>query len=305
MSKDEAVVEASGLTKRYGRDEAAVDGLDLEIHRGEIYGLLGPNGAGKTTTLRMLLGLIRPTSGDVRVLGADPGGLSGIGGVGSLVEEPTFYPYLSGRENLGMIARLSGLREAGSNVEEALSRVGLKEASGSKFKKYSLGMKQRLGVAAALVADPQLLIMDEPTNGLDPRGMAEMRDLILALGQGERTVVLSSHLMGEVEQTCDRVGMIQRGQLVAEGGMDEIRGSDEVVVRAEPVEEALGVAGECPQVQRAELAGEDCIRLLADQESIPEVVERLVGAGVRVKELRPQRRSLESAFLELTDSEEV
>lgn len=226
MSED-LLVEAAGLTKRYGSRITAVDALDLNVHRGEVYGLLGPNGAGKTTTLKMLLGLIRPTSGVARVLGEEPGTPSALARVGALVESPAFYPYLSGRDNLAGMARLSGVHASKSRVEEALEQVGLTSRAGDRFKKYSTGMKQRLGVAAALVKDPELLILDEPTNGLDPKGIAEMRDLIRSLGWGERTVLLSSHMMGEVERICDRVGVIRSGRLVAEGPVAELRGQED------------------------------------------------------------------------------
>jgi ABC-2 type transport system ATP-binding protein len=191
-------VETRGLTKHYGRTRA-VERLDFTVRRGEVYGFLGPNGAGKTTTLRMLLGLIRPSSGTARVLGGEPGSPPGLARVGALVETPAFYPYLSGRDNLKALAHLSGEPATKERVGEVLEVVGLAGRAKDRFKKYSLGMKQRLGVAA-LLKDPELLILDEPTNGLDPKGMAEMRSLIRNLGRGERTVLLSSHLMGEVEQ---------------------------------------------------------------------------------------------------------
>jgi ABC-2 type transport system ATP-binding protein len=215
------VLETSDLTKRYGRI-VAVNQLGLRVHRGEVYGFLGPNGAGKTTTLRMLLGLIRPTGGSISILGATPGSPQALAHIGALVEGFGFYPYLSGRRNLLVCARYAGVPAA--RVDTVLEQVGLTSRAGDRFKGYSLGMKQRLGVAAALLKDPALLILDEPTNGLDPEGMAAMRHLIRQLGQGERSVVLSSHLLGEVQQTCDRVGVIQQGRLVAEGTVAELRG---------------------------------------------------------------------------------
>jgi ABC-2 type transport system ATP-binding protein len=217
------VVQTRGLTKRYDADAiVAVDDLELRVRRGEVYGFLGPNGAGKTTTLRMLLGLVRPTSGDAVVHGAPPGAPAGLARIGAMVEAPAFYPYLSGRDNLRVLARYAGVPER--RVEAVLDQVKLTARAGDRTAKYSLGMKQRLGVAAALLKDPELLILDEPTNGLDPAGMAEMREFIRSLGSGERTVVLSSHLMGEVEQVCDRVGVIRAGSLIAEGTVDELRG---------------------------------------------------------------------------------
>ena len=192
------------------------------MRRGEVYGFLGPNGAGKTTTLRMLLGLVRPTSGTAAVLGEAPGTPGGLARIGSMVEAPAFYPYLSGRDNLRVLARHAGVGE--ERVDAVLAQVDLSARADDRAATYSLGMKQRLGVAAALLKDPELLILDEPTNGLDPAGMAEMRAFIRSLGDGGRTVVLSSHLMGEVEQVSDRVGVIRDGSLVAEGTVEELRG---------------------------------------------------------------------------------
>jgi len=295
------VVETRGLTKRYGRI-AAVESLDLTVRRGEVYGFLGPNGAGKTTTLRMLLGLIRPTSGDARVLGEKPGSPAGLGKVGALVEWPAFYPYLSGQDNLRVMARYSGVRSP--RIAEVLERVELSGRAKDKFRKYSLGMKQRLGVAAALLKDPDLLVLDEPTNGLDPKGMADMRDLIRRLGKGDRTVLLSSHLLGEVEQICDRVGVISKGSLVAEGSVAELRGKQGLLVRAEPIEEAARIAEKLVGVEEvAELGG--ALRLTTDPERAAEINAKLVSAGLRVSELRPAGQSLEEAFLELTGGETV
>ncbi|HEX5617550.1 MAG TPA: ATP-binding cassette domain-containing protein, partial [Solirubrobacteraceae bacterium] len=208
------VIETSALTKRYG-ETVAVDRLDLRVRRGEVYGFLGPNGAGKSTTLRMLLGLVRPTSGAVTVLGGRPGTPAALSRVGAMIEGPAFYPFLSGRDNLRVLARYAGAPE--SRIGAVLAEVDLEDRAGDRVAAYSMGMKQRLGIAAALLKDPELLLLDEPTNGLDPAGMAEMRDFIRSLGAGGRTVLLSSHLMGEVELVCDRVGVIRAGSLVAEG----------------------------------------------------------------------------------------
>ncbi len=298
------LVETANLTKCYGQRIVAVDDLNLSVRRGKVYGFLGPNGAGKTTTLRMLLGLIRPSSGKATVLGETPGAPSGLSRVGALVESPAFYPYLSGRDNLRGMARLSGAGTPKSRVESVLDQVGLKERGRDKFKKYSLGMKQRLGVAAALLKDPELLIFDEPTNGLDPKGMAEMRELIRSLGQGERTVLLSSHLMGEVEQICDRVGVIRRGRLIAEGSVSDLRGRGGLLLRAEPVEQAAEIAGSIPGVEEVRTEN-GMLRLTTDPEQAPEIAHRLASAGIRLKELRPAQRSLEEAFFKLTEEEEV
>src|SRR2546423_4767026 len=213
------IVETHGLTKRYGSGVLAVNSIDMSVRRGEVYGFLGPNGAGKTTTLRMLVGLIRPNSGTATVAGQAPGDPKGLGRIGSLIESPGFYPYLSGRENLRVVADLASVKQ--KRVDEVLEIVELATRAGRKFGTYSTGMKQRLGVAAALLKDPDLLILDEPTNGLDPQGMAEMRKLIKDIGQGERTVLLSSHPLGEVQQICDRIGVLSNGHLVTEATVPE------------------------------------------------------------------------------------
>lgn len=300
-SNGEYVVETRGLTKRYGSGIIAVKDLDLSVRRGEVYGFLGLNGAGKTTTLRMLMGLVRPTSGFAKVLDQRPGTHSGLGGVGALVESPAFYPYLSGRDNLRVMARYSG-GVSKSRIEGVLEQVGLAGRARDRYKKYSLGMKQRLGVAAALLGDPDLLILDEPTNGLDPRGMAEMRGLIRELGQGERTVLLSSHLMNEVEQVCDRVGVIHEGELVAEGSVQEIRGQVWLVIRAEPAEEAAQIARRISGVEGVEVRGDE-IYLSVDPERASEINNKLNSAGISVREFKESRRSLERVFLELTGEE--
>ena len=301
----DAVVETRGLTKRYG-SVTAVEELDLAVRRGENYGFLGPNGAGKTTALRMLLGLVRPSAGAASVLCEEPGSPPGLERIGALVESPAFYPYLSGHDNLHVLARYSGVPS--SRVSEVLEEVGLSGRAGDRFKKYSLGMKQRLGVAAALLKDPELLILDEPTNGLDPQGMARMRELIGGLGAGGRTVLLSSHLLGEVEQVCDRVGVIQGGRLVAEGTVAKLRGAGggaggSLTVRAEPLREAAEICGRLAGVNGVEVVN-GALRLSADPARAAEINAKLVSAGLRVSELLAEVRSLEEAFLELTGGEE-
>ncbi len=293
------VIETEGLTKRYG-PITAVNNLALRVRKGEVYGFLGPNGAGKTTTLRMLLGLIRPTSGTISMLDSEPGTPRSLSAVGSMIETPAFYPFLSGHDNLVMLARYSGTPTA--RVREVLMMVGLLDRAGDQFQHYSLGMKQRLGVAAALLKDPPLLILDEPTNGLDPAGMAEMRHLIRDLGTGERTVLLSSHLMHEVEHICDRVGIIARGQLVAEGTVDELRGQEALVIRADPVEDAKRLIDGIAGVTKIDIDN-DVLRVAFDQRSKLDTAyinHRLVTAGIAVRELRLDQRSLESVFLSLT-----
>jgi ABC-type multidrug transport system ATPase subunit len=301
LSTVDLVVEMSDLTKRYDESIVAVDRLQLRIGRGEVYGFLGPNGAGKTTTLRMLLGLIRPTSGNALVLGAAPGSPQALARTGALIESPTFYPFLSGRDNLRVLARHAGVPEA--RIAQALKEVDLSGRAGDRFQTYSLGMKQRLGIAAALMKDPELLILDEPTNGMDPAGMADMRTFIRSLGRGTRTVLLSSHLMAEVEQTCDRVGVISRGRLVGEGTVDELRGSESLWVRAEPLEAAERVLRAVRGI--GEVARSDGgLRVSADSTSAPSVARALVEAGIALGELRPERASLEKVFLELTEEAE-
>lgn len=296
-SESQPLVQTRGLTKRYGARITAVRDLDLVVNRGEVYGFLGPNGAGKTTTLRMLLGLIRPSAGEASVVGETPGSVASLSKVGALIESPAFYPYLSGRDNLRVMSRFSGVSE--SRIDKVLRTVELSERARDKFSKYSLGMKQRLGVAAALLKDPDLLILDEPTNGLDPKGMADMRRLVRELGHGERTVLLSSHLLGEVEQICDRVGVIRNGALVAEGTVSELRGSKGLLVAADPVDEALEIVKRLEEVEDVRIS-DGKLYLSADLEVAANVNAKLVSAGMRVSELRSSEQSLEQVFLELT-----
>jgi ABC-type multidrug transport system ATPase subunit len=287
------VIETANLSKRYGKQIVAVDGLNLTIRKGEIYGFLGPNGAGKTTTLRMLLGLVRPTSGTGKLLGKPLGTAGGLASVGALVESPTFYPYLSGWRNLRILARYAGVPS--SRVDVVLDQVELTRRAGDTFKTYSLGMKQRLGVAAALLKDPDVLILDEPTNGLDPQGMTEMRALIRALGHGGRTVLFSSHLLGEVEQICDRVGVIRHGKLIAEGTVADLRGEAKLLVRANPLEQAQRLAEQLYGNERVQVI-DDALVLAIDPAQAAEIARVLVTAGVALSELRPVKRSLEATF---------
>jgi ABC-type multidrug transport system ATPase subunit len=300
MSASDYAVETTDLTKVYGRKIRAVDRLKLSVRKGEVYGFLGPNGAGKTTTLRMLLGLVRATSGTAMVLGSAPGDPERLVRVGAMVEEPAFYPFLSGRDNLRVLARFAGLSEDG--IDAALDAVDLLGRGGNRFKTYSQGMRQRLGVAAALLKDPDLLILDEPTNGLDPAGMAEMRSLLRGLGSGDRTVLLSSHMLGEVQQICDRVGVISRGALIAEGAVDELRGRGSVLVRAAPLAAARERAERLLGTGRVEVL-DGTLRLESDPADTRRINRELVLAGVEVSEIRPVERTLEDVFLELTGEE--
>jgi ABC-2 type transport system ATP-binding protein len=294
------IVETHGLTKRYGNGVLAVDRLDLHVRHGEVYGFLGPNGAGKTTTLRMLVGLIRPTSGSAEVAGAAPGAPSGLARIGSLVENPGFYPYLSGRDNLRFIARMCRLPDG--RADAALGEVGLLAQARQKFATYSTGQKQRLGVAGALLKDPELLVLDEPSNGLDPEGMVEMREMIRGLGRAERTVLLSSHLLNEVEHVCDRVGVIRHGRLVAEGTLDELKGSVGLTLRAEPKQRARDLLVDL--VGAPAVAEQDgAFRLSVEPGRAGEINTALVRAGMVVSELRPNEHSLEEIFLQLTQEQ--
>jgi len=297
----DAVVETHGLTKHYGKDILAVDRLDLVVRRGEVYGFLGPNGAGKTTTLRMLLGLIRPTSGSATVAGGAPGSPESLIKVGAIVETPAFYPYLSGYDNLRMLAMYCGVPV--NRVASALDEVELTPRARHKFSTYSMGMKQRLGIAAALIKEPELLILDEPTNGLDPQGMADVRNLITALGKGARTVLVSSHLLGEVEQMCTRIGVIQKGKFVAEGTIDELRGAATLTIRAEPAETAMNVLAGEAGAENVKLEPDGTFNLKVDPKRASDLNRRLVQAGVEVSELHASEKSLEDVFIELTGTE--
>jgi ABC-2 type transport system ATP-binding protein len=294
----DVLVQTTGLTKRYGT-RASVEDLNMVVRRGEVYGFLGPNGAGKTTTLRMLLGLIEPTSGSAVVVGHQPGTPDSLAQVGALVESPAFYPYLSGRDNLEVLARYTEL--ARTRVDEVLEIVDLADRADDPFKTYSLGMKQRLGVAAALLKDPALLILDEPTNGLDPKGMADMRDLVRRLGSGRTSVLLSSHLLGEIEHICDRVGIIREGRLVAEGTVQALRGATGLILQADPLDGAAHVIDLHYGGDRMRLV-DDTILLQADPSDAPIVARELVAAGIDILSLQARQQTLEEVFLTLTDA---
>jgi ABC-2 type transport system ATP-binding protein len=295
---NESIIDARKLTKRYGEKILAVDDLDLGVRRGEVYGFLGPNGAGKTTTLRMLLGLIRPSSGTATVAGHRPGEPAGLAQIGALVESPAFYPYLSGRQNLKVMADYAGVSDR--RVDATLDEVDLLSRANDRYATYSLGMKQRLGVAAALLKEPDLMILDEPSNGLDPQGVVEMRALIRRLGTGSRTVLFSSHLLSEVEQICDRVGIIRHGKLVAEGTIDSLRGDGALIVRVAPMDQARRTLERI--VGNAAITTQDgTLRLATDPARAADINSALVQAGVRVSELRPAEHSLEEIFLKLTE----
>ena len=295
------VIEAQGLSKVYGKTITAVDRLDLAVYRGEVYGFLGPNGAGKTTTIRMLLGLIHPSSGTARVMGAAPGTPASLIKVGAIVETPAFYPYMSGRDNLRLLAMYCGAPM--TRVDATLEQVELTPRAMHKFSTYSMGMKQRLGIAAALLKEPDLLILDEPTNGLDPQGMADVRNLIIELGKGQRTVLISSHLLGEVELMCTRIGVIKKGKIVAEGTIDELRGAATLTVRGTPADLAQTVLVTDAGAENVTALGDGSFSLRVAAQRTAEINQHLVQAGVAVTELHMDERSLEDIFMELTGTE--
>ena len=297
----EKVIETRRLTRRYENGVVAVEDLDLNVYRGEVYGFLGPNGAGKTTTLRILLGLIRPTQGSAVVAGAAPGSPASLAKIGAIVETPAFWPYLSGHDNLALLARYCGAPAA--RIPAVLDEVELTPRARHKFKTYSLGMKQRLGVAAALLKEPELLILDEPTNGLDPQGMADFRKLIVQLGHGNRTVLVSSHLLGEVEQMCTRIGVIRKGRLVAEGTIEELRGAATLTVQATTAAEARAHLEQTLGAENVTEGPPGAFALKVDIDRAAAINSGLVQAGVAVSQLRSTERSLEDVFMELTGTE--
>ena len=298
-------VVARALVKRYG-EIVAVDGVDLSVQAGDIYGFLGPNGAGKTTAMRIMLGLLRPDEGEVRLFGRDPqhelpAALDGIAG---FVETPHFYPYLSGRKNLRLFAALDG-GDASGRVEDALETVGLERRAEDKVGGYSQGMRQRLGLASALVRNPRLLVLDEPTNGLDPGGIRDMRGLITDLAAEGMTIFLSSHLLAEVEELCTRVAVIRSGRIVYEGSLAELHASaaPRYRLRTDDQRAAYALLGHDPRVH--DLAHEDGdIVFVADDETVLEVSRSVVEAGLGIKALVPETATLERLFFELTEGGE-
>ena len=295
-----AVIECRGLTKRY-RGTAALAGLDLTVEAGQVFGFLGPNGAGKTTTLRILLGLVAATSGHAWVNGRripDPGGLAGVGG---MIEEPSFYPWLTGRRNLDLLA-LSGARPPASGIAAALDLAGLTGAADRKVKGYSQGMRQRLGLAAAVMRRPALLLLDEPANGMDPAGIREFRTLLRRLADDGTTVFLSSHLLAEVEQVCDQVAVIHAGRLVEQGPTGQLttrRPRLRLVI--DPADQPSALALLRPWPARAEGPGTVLVHA-ADGRDVNEVLGR---GGVWASQIVPERTGLEDAYLRLTGNPEA
>jgi ABC-2 type transport system ATP-binding protein len=298
------VIEVAGLRKQYrrlrGGSQVAVDGLDLAVPEGGVFGFLGPNGAGKTTTIRCLLGLVAPTAGSCRLLGADVGRdlPRVLGRVGSIVETPALFPTMTGRRNLELLGRLQGI--GSQRVTQTLERVGLAERGDDLVKRYSLGMRQRLGLAAALLKDPEVLILDEPANGLDPAGIKEVRDLLRGLGDEGRTVFVSSHLLPEVRQVCDRVAILARGRCVTAGPVAEVLANGHgagLLVRLEDLDRGRAVLAAAGIPASLDGAG---LRVALPPAEAATVTKTLAGQGLYVTELRPDEADLETVFLELT-----
>ena len=294
------MIVTRALTKRYGR-VLAVDRVDLEVREGDRYGFLGPNGSGKTTVVRMLLGLVYATSGEIEVMGRPvPSKVAEVlPRIGALIEGPSCYGHLSGRANLGLIdasGKRRGLRNRKQRIDEALERVGLAGVDNRAVKKYSLGMRQRLGLAAALLREPRLLVLDEPTNGLDPQGIREIRDLLAELNKAGTTVFLSSHQLAEVEQLCTRVGIVNQGRLVEQDELAALRAlTGRAIVHTPDVDKAKELLD-----GRVELTEVD--RLLVRDTDTALLNAQLVAGGVRVTEISAERRSLEDVVLAVTGS---
>ena len=291
----DTILRTVGLTKRFG-SFTAVDSLDLEVRRGEVLGFLGPNGAGKSTTVGMILGLIAPTAGHVEYIGVD------LRRIGAIIEAPAFYPYMSGRDNLEVLALAAGGAPSGW-IDHLLEYVGLHERARSPFKTYSMGMKQRLGIASTLLLDPALVILDEPTNGLDPAGQREIRSLIPQLAQEGRSVVIASHLLHEVEQVCDRVAILRRGKLLQTGTIREIvgQGSYLEIQVAEP-ERASAIIEALPFVETVSVQ-DGRLLVTASPDKSADISKALGESGLYVTAMTPRHHSLEEVFLELTDPE--
>lgn len=297
----DVVLRTRGLVKRFGT-LTAVDQLDIEVHRGEVVGLLGPNGAGKSTTIGMILGLVRPTTGTAEVMGRDVwrDRDNALAKSGAIVESPAFYPYLSGRDNLTALALIRG-GASRARIDPLLERVGLSARAKTKYRTYSLGMKQRLGIASTLLSDPPLVILDEPANGLDPAGQREIRELVRELAKEEHGVLLASHLLYEVEQICDRVLVINKGKLIASGTIAEITagaGTIEVAV-SDPARAAAilrGLPG-IADVQETETG----VQVTAEPGRGADVNRALAAAGIYASAIVPHKSSLEDVFLQITD----
>jgi ABC-2 type transport system ATP-binding protein len=298
-------VEVRGLTKHYG-DRAVVDAIDLTVPVGDVYGFLGPNGAGKTTTLRMLLGLVAPEEGAIRLLGRDPAedAIAAREGVAGFIEEPRLYTYLSGRANLQLLADFDLQGEGRRAVDEALDLVDLRDRADDKVGHYSQGMRQRIGIAACLVRRPRLLILDEPANGVDPGGVRDMRALLRRLAGEGITILLSSHLLAEVEETCSRVAVISSGRVAFEGGLAELRArsSTEYVLETTDPEQALRVCFDLGLLDDLRPDGPHARFSAATDDVLVALTAALADRGIGIRALRAERRSLEDVFFELTEA---
>lgn len=302
----DVMLQTTGLTKSF-RGRRVVDDLDLRVMEGDVYGFLGPNGAGKSTTIRMIVGLVHPNQGSAKLLGVDVHSdrTRALRSVGALVESPTFYKYMSGRDNLRILARLSGECDD-RRIDQVLETVDLLDRARDKVKTYSQGMRQRLGIAQALLPNPRLVILDEPTNGLDPQGMKDMRGLIERLARDEKvTVFVSSHLLHEVEQVCTQVGIINRGKLVAQGDVQSLlqTETDLVDLQVSDSAKAMQILALLRGIRLADPEGVTAnghLTISAARASIPEANRALVAAGVDVFAITPQSTTLESLFLRIT-----
>ncbi|MCC6790504.1 MAG: ABC transporter ATP-binding protein [Thermomicrobiales bacterium] len=297
------VLESVDLTKRFGGN-TVVDGLTFEMRSGEVLGFLGPNGAGKSTTVGMILGLIEPNRGTIKIagkpLGSEPGLVAGQ--IGAIIENPAFYPYLTGRDNLRAFGMMTG-GVGDARIDDLLKLVNMHDRADRPFKTFSLGMKQRLGIAATLLTDPSIVILDEPTNGLDPAGQREIRAIIPRLAQEGHAVLLASHLLNEVEQVSDRVAIIRRGKLIQEGRVDDLLRSGGFIEVIVPAGEAAGAAralGALPFVERID-ADESMLRVVAPDDAGGAINRALVEHGIYASGIAIRRHSLEDLFLDLTE----
>jgi ABC-2 type transport system ATP-binding protein len=296
----EIPVEVRGLVKTYGPNRV-VDAVDLTVEQGDIYGYLGPNGAGKTTTLRMMLGLIRRDGGSVKLFGRDPAaGIGALEFVAGFVEAPTFYPYLTGRENLEFLGTLDG-GVARRQLDEVLDRVGLLDRACDRVGTYSLGMRQRLGIAASLMRSPKLLVLDEPANGLDPAGMRDLRALVSSLPEQGVTVLYSSHLLSDVEEVCNRVAIVNGGKISFEGRLDELRASFDAPYRLETGDDGRAlVAAKASGALDARIEN-GVLWLEASSDVVDRLTVTLGRAGIPIRSLGQERRTLEDLFFRLTE----
>jgi len=300
---NDIILRTTNLNKRFGKLEAVKD-LNLELRRGEVFGFLGPNGAGKSTTVGMILGLVAPTAGSIEVFGLKLKGnqWAALRRIGAVIEEPAFYPYLSGWDNLEALARaIGGISRA--KIDEVLERVNLQDRAGDRYGHYSMGMKQRLGIASTLLRDPELIILDEPASGLDPAGTKEVRDLIPRLAHENRAVFLCSHLLHEVEQVCDRIAIIKEGAMIACAPMHELLTQGQTLqIKVDEPEQAAAILTSLPWIKSVKREN-DYLFVDAPKESASRVNKALAEHNIFASELVSGNVSLESVFLQLTGGE--